>query len=52
MSVDRWDIIGAVGVLLIGAGVWRLATWPWAVIWLGVVLGALYIVRELRMRGA
>ena len=48
MTMDRWDGVGVTGALAIGAGVWALTSWPWAVIFWGALLGALYIVRELR----
>ena len=47
MKFDGWDVIGASGVLLVSAGVWPLAGWPWALIWLGASLLALYIFGEI-----
>ena len=38
--MDRWDGVGVTGALAIGAGVWALTSWPWAVIFWGALLGA------------
>lgn len=45
--MDRWDLVGAAGVALVAVGIERLASWPWAAIFVGCVLGALYALREL-----
>jgi len=47
--IDAWDGIGAAGVALVSAGVWRLAGWPWSAMFLGCVLMLLYMVREGRL---
>jgi hypothetical protein len=44
---DRWDIVGGLGVALIGAGVWGLAGQWWAVIFWGACLLALYVLHEM-----
>ena len=49
--MDRWDGIGASGTGLVVAGVYGLAGWPVAAIFLGTVLLALYVTRELRFGG-
>jgi hypothetical protein len=46
--MDRWDAVGGLGATLIGAGVGRLAGWPWASIYFGGLLLALYILHEVR----
>lgn len=46
--MDRWDAVGAVGVLLVTVGVGELAGEAWSAIFVGVVLLALYIFREVR----
>ena len=44
--MDRWDLVGILGLGLVATGVERLAGWPWSAILVGVVMGALYAVRE------
>jgi hypothetical protein len=46
--IDKWDAVGAASAGLVGAGVCRLAGWPWAAIYFGAVLGALYVLHELQ----
>lgn len=46
--MDRWDIAGLAGVLLMDAGIWGLAGPWWAAIFAGGVLLGLYGVREIR----
>jgi hypothetical protein len=51
MKLDRWDGVGAAGAVLIGAGVWGLTRVWWALVFWGLVLLALYMLREMRQGG-
>jgi hypothetical protein len=46
--MDRWDVVGASGALVAGAGLWGRWGWPWAAMFWGALLLALYILREVR----
>lgn len=41
-------MVGAVGLALVGAGVWGLYGWQWAAVLVGSLFVGLYIVREVR----
>jgi len=49
--MDRWDILGGVGAVLVGGGIWALASWPWACIWWGGLMLGVYATNELRGGG-
>lgn len=43
MSVDRWDILALVGLVMVGVGLW-FVYWPLALIVPGVALIALAVI--------
>lgn len=43
--MDRWDAAGAAAAVLIVAGVWGLAGWPWACIAAGLELAGVCALR-------
>jgi hypothetical protein len=52
LPIDHWDMIGAIGTILIGVSLWSLTRPEWAGIFWGAILLSLYVLRELRaMRG-
>jgi hypothetical protein len=46
--LDRFDVIGLIGLASIAAGVCALAGWPWCAVLVGAILVGLYAVREIR----
>lgn len=48
MKLDTWDLVGGGGVLLVAAGIAQLLGPAAAEIFVGALLMALYIAREVR----
>jgi uncharacterized membrane protein HdeD (DUF308 family) len=49
--MDRWDLVGLAGAVLIGGGVWALSRPAWASVVWGSMLLAVYVAREMRAAG-
>lgn len=46
--MDRWDVVGGLGIALVTVSIRYLAGPAWDTLFVGVLLMALYILREVR----
>jgi hypothetical protein len=46
--MDRWDVFGVAALAGLGASVWALTSWPWALMLWSVLGLAAYGVHDIR----